>query len=499
MREPVTRLDDLTRRAAAADPDGVCVRTDRGDALTFAELERRVSGCAARIRSLVGGPGAVVAVTSVLHPDFAVAYFGTLRAGNVVVPVNPMLRAKGLAELVAASGARLVLTTPEIAEQLPGGVPTLDLGDRALWDSGPPADVLADLPAVGPDDVASVHFTSGTTGEPKGVRQTHRNLAVNAAQTVYAHGLDAGSVTLNHLPTYHPMHLNSALFAGAEQVLATDPDLAASLRTANEARATRYYSLPMRLSRLAVRADLPDLRLETVEAVFSGGSALPVPAARALSEHFGIPVLQGYGLAETAPMTHCGSRTRPKEGSCGPPVPGTECRIVDLTTGRALGPGGRGEIQVRGPQLMRGYLGEPDGAALDAEGWFATGDVGQVDEDGYLFVVDRLKDVFKCDNWLVSPQEIERVLLGHPDVVDCVVVDHPDEFSGAVAAALVVPRDGTGPEALGAIASDVNSGLPYYQHVRHIRAVDEIARSGGGKVRRQDLRRLFEILLTAGD
>ncbi|WP_328843062.1 class I adenylate-forming enzyme family protein [Streptomyces sp. NBC_00258] len=495
MREPVARLDDLTRQASVADPDGVAVRTDRGDSLTFAELERRVGGCATRIRSLAGGPGAVVAITSVLHPDFAVAYFGALRAGNVVVPVNPLLRAEGLARLVAASGAGLVLTTPEIAEQLGDGVPALDLGDRALWDAEPSADV----PAAGPDDVASVHFTSGTTGAPKGVRQTHRNLAVNAAQTVHAHGLDSSSVTLNHLPTYHPMHLNSALFAGAEQVLATDPDLAASLRTANEARATRYYSLPMRLSRLAVRPDLADLRLETVEAVFSGGSALPVPAARALGEHFGIPVLQGYGLAETAPMTHCGSRTRPKEGSCGPPVPLTECRIVDLTTGKALGSGERGEIQVRGPQLMKGYLGEPDGAALDSEGWFATGDVGQVDEDGCLFVVDRLKDVFKCDNWLVSPQEIERVLLGHPDVTDCAVVDHPDRFSGGVAAALVVTRSGEGQETLDAIAADVNSGLPYYQHIRHIRAVDEIARSGGGKIRRQDLRRLFDDLIATGD
>ncbi|MFC7259805.1 class I adenylate-forming enzyme family protein [Streptomyces lutosisoli] len=495
MREPVERLDDLPRRAAEADPDGVAVRTDRGDALTFGELERRVSGCAARIRSLAGGPGVVVAITSVLHPDFAVAYFGTLRAGNVVVPVNPFLRAKGLEALVAASGARLVLTTQEIAGQLGGGVPSLDIGDRALWDTEP----LADVPAVGPDDVASVHFTSGTTGDPKGVRQTHRNLAVNAAQTVHAHGLDSTSVTVNHLPTYHPMHLNSALFAGAEQVLATDPDLAASLRTANEARATRYYSLPMRLSRLAVRPDLAELRLETVRAVFSGGSALPVPAARTLGDHFGIPVLQGYGLAETAPMTHCGSRTHPKDGSCGPPVPLTECRIVDLTTGKALGPGERGEIQVRGPQLMKGYLGEPDGAAVDAEGWFATGDVGQVDEDGYLFVVDRLKDVFKCDNWLVSPQEIEQVLLAHPAVADGVVVDHPDEFSGAVAVALVVTRRPEEQEALDAIAADVNSGLPYYQHIRHIRAVPEIARSGGGKVRRQDLRRLFEDLLITSE
>lgn len=486
MREPVARLDDLPRRAAAVWGERTAIRTDCGDALTFAELERRVQGCATRIRELAGGPGAVVGVSSLLHPDFAVAYYGALRAGSTVIPVNPMLRAEGLARQAKAGAARLVVTTPELSAQVTGAA-VHDLGSGMLWKAAP-----SQAAPVGPEETATIHFTSGTTGEPKGVLQTHRNLSVNAAQTVHAHGLHAGSVTVNHLPTYHPMHLNAGLFAGAEQVLATDPDLAASLRTANEAGATRYYSLPMRLSRLAVRPDLAELKLTTVEAVFSGGAALPVPAARTLAEHFGIPVLQGYGLAETAPMTHCASMTRPKEGSCGTPVPGTECRIVDLATGGTLGPGERGEIQVRGPQLMKGYLGEPEGAALEPGGWLATGDVGLTDEEGHLFVVDRLKDVFKCDHELVSPQEIERTLLAHEAVADCVVVDLPDRFSGAVPAALVVLR-GTGclPEP-GAVAEKVNRRLAPHQRIRRIRAVAQIARSGGGKVRRQDLRRHFD-------
>ncbi|RMI36025.1 class I adenylate-forming enzyme family protein [Streptomyces triticirhizae] len=492
MRDPVSRLDDLPRIAARNHQDRVAVRTDRGESLTFGELERRVDACAARIAALTEGPGTVVALTSALHPDFVVAYYGALRAGRVVVPVNPMLRAEGLARLVAASGAALVLTVPEIAERLDTDVPAVDLADPSLVE-GPPGDRAP----VEPGDVACVHFTSGTTGAPKGVCQTHHNLAVNAAQTAHAHGLGPDSVTLNHLPTFHPMHLNAALFVGAEQVLATDPDLAASLRTANEVGAHRYYSLPMRLSRLAAHPELSTMRLTSVEAVYSGGSALPVAAASRLSEHFGIPVLQGYGLAETSPMTHCGDRSRPKPGSCGPPVPRTECRIVDLTTGKPVGTGERGEIQVRGPQLMKGYLGEPAGAAFDAEGWFATGDVGLVDEDGELFVVDRLKDVFKCDNELVSPQEVEGVLLRHPSVVDCVVVDHPDPFSGAVAAALVVAPKVPDQPALDAVAAEVNAELPSYQHIRHIRAVPEIARSGGGKVRRQELRQQLATLLTA--
>ncbi|MFC8518337.1 class I adenylate-forming enzyme family protein [Streptomyces sp. NPDC057257] len=492
MLDSVARLDDLPRRAAAVDPGGTAIRTDRGELLDFAELDRRVDRCAERVRSLVGGPGRIVAIASVLSPAFAVAYYGTLRAGNVVVPVIPLLREEGIAHLLAASGAELVIAPAALAGRLPAGVPVLGLDGEELWDAPP----LRSAPPVQPDDVATIHFTSGTTGAPKGVRQTHDNLAVNAAQTVWAHGLVSGSVTVNHLPTYHPMHLNSALHAGATQVLCTDPDLAASVHTANAARANVYYSLPMRLSRLAADPVLPGLRLKTVRAVFSGGSALPVSATRALSDQFGIPVLQGYGLAETSPMTHCDRPHRPKPGSCGPTVPGAECRIVDLVTRKLLEPGTRGEIQVRGPQLMRGYLGESDGSALDDEGWFNTGDVGYLDSDGYLFVVDRLKDVFKCDNWLVSPNEVERVLLGHPAVADCVVVDCPDRFSGAVAGALVVPKGVTGQSALEAIAAQVNEELPYFQRIRHIREVTEITRTGSGKVRRTELREFLQDLLT---
>ncbi|MGA5305647.1 class I adenylate-forming enzyme family protein [Nucisporomicrobium flavum] len=491
MREPVGRLDDLAR--ARGPGDRAAIRTGGGAALTYDELDRLVNGCAAYLSRVAPVPGSTIAVASVLDPAFAVAYYGVLRAGHVVMPLIPLLREDALAHQLAAARVSVLFAPAELAARVAGIRDRLPLLRTVLDLAG--EEVRSPLPDFTPapvpsDGLACVQFTSGTTGLPRGIRQTHRNLAVNAAQTVRAHQLHEGSVTLNHLPTYHPMHLNSALHAGATQVLCTDPDPIASVELAERVRATRYYGLPVRLARLAADPRLAGTRLRTVEAINSGGSALAVPVTRALSHHFGIPVLQGYGLAETSPMTHCDQPDRPKPGSCGPLVADTECRIVDLETGKELTPGERGEIQVRGPQLMAGYLDEPDGAALDAEGWFATGDVGYTDDDGYLFVVDRLKDVFKCDNWLVAPSELEAVLRRHPAVADCVVLDYPEPFSGAVAVALVVPRtgaDGTAAD-VSAVATEVNRDLPYYQWIRHVQAVPAIPRSPSGKVPRRQLR-----------
>ncbi len=231
--------------------------------------------------------------------------------------------------------------------------------------------------------------------------------------------------------------------------------------------------------------------MPTLRAVLSGGSALPGRTGEVLGAHFGVPVGQGYGLAETSPSTHFDTLDHPVAGSCGPPVPGTECRIVEPETRAVLPADTRGEIQVRGPQLMKGYLDPAAGApdAVDARGWFSTGDIGYADAEGRLFVVDRIKDVFKCDNWLVSPLEIESVLLRSPEIADCVVFDHPEETSGAVAHAWIVPRDDAVAGAdVDAAVRTANGKLPYYAHVRYLDVVERIPRSPTGKVQRRDLR-----------
>ncbi|WP_432158443.1 MULTISPECIES: AMP-binding protein [unclassified Streptomyces] len=495
------RVDDLLRRAAAAAPGHPAVRVG-DETVTYAELERLVERYAVGLRALLGGERSVVALTTTLDRYFAPAFFGVLRAGHVPALVNPLLREDGLAHVLGISAARAVLAPPELSDRLTAVrarlpelrhlVPT-HRPDGAGPD-GPPA--LGELPAGAPlpppdDDpeaVACVQFTSGTTGPPKAVLLSHRNLVVNAAQSAWAHGVDTGSVVFNYLPTFHLMHLTITVSTGSTLVLCAEPDPADALEAAARAGATHFYSLPVRLARLAVHPRLPELACPSLRAVLSGGSALPLTAVRALGEHFRVPVAQGYGLQETSPSTHFDVLAAPRPGSSGPPVAGTECRIVDVDSRRVCPVGEKGEIQVRGPQLMKGYLGRELSDDTDADGWFATGDIGRLDEEGRLYVVDRLKDVFKRDNWLVSPTEIERVLLRHPAVADCAVIDRPHPFSGAVAHGFVVLAEGARGTDPAALAAEVNAGLPYYEHLEHLDLTDRIPRSPTGKVLRQELR-----------
>jgi long-chain acyl-CoA synthetase len=470
------RIDALPRRAARQAPDRRAI-----GGLTYRELDERIDRFAAALGDLLGHSGAVVAVTSVLDPVFAVAYYGVARAGNVSVVVNPLLPGSALEYALRTSNAELAIVTPETAatlarDRLPA------LRHVILIDSVTElAGRGAPEPSTTMDSVASILFTSGTTGAPKAVPLTHRNLIVNAAQTAHAQGLDGTSVMLNYLPTFHTMHLNAAVCAMATQVLYAGNDVLGSLAAADKHRVTHYYSLPMRLATLATHPNLG--RLTTVTALLSGGSALPPATASALATALGVPVVQGYGLAEASPLTHFNAPSEPRAGSCGRPVAGTESRIVDIANRSVLPLGEVGELQVRGPQVMSGYLGAP--AELDEAGWLSTGDVGRLDADGFLYLVDRLRDVFKVDNFLVSPTELEGVVRQHPSVADCVVVDQPDPVHGALACALLVLRDNGVPDA---VAEFVNDRVPYYMHLRHVRVVDSIPRSRNGKVQRRDLR-----------
>jgi long-chain acyl-CoA synthetase len=261
--------------------------------------------------------------------------------------------------------------------------------------------------------------------------------------------------------------------AAVPQILHTGDDVSGSVRAASRHRVTHYYTLPMRLNLLAADPRLASLTLPSARGLLSGGSALPPGTAAALSSQFGVPVVQGYGLAEASPLTHFNSLAEPRPGSCGRPVAGTECRIV------------RGEVQVRGPQVMAGYLGVSGDDTVDGQGWLSTGDIGRLDSDGHLFLVDRLKDVFKCDNYLVSPGELEELLRRHPAVADCAVADRRDDIRGAVACGLVVLRSQVD---LGEIVRFVNTRVPHYMAVHALAAVEAIPRSPNGKISRRDVR-----------
>ncbi|OAP22619.1 MULTISPECIES: class I adenylate-forming enzyme family protein [Amycolatopsis] len=490
------RFDDLLRRAAAGAPGRIALRTPEEE-LTYGEFDRRVSGFAAALRQLAGAD-AVVALAMELSLSYPVALYGISRAGAVSALINPLLPADRLVALLHRADAAAVVVAPDLAVELRDQFPA----QYVLTHRDPDIDtgalptvhemtVRADdpVPAASEgvfDTAACLQFTSGTTGDPKICRLSHRNLVVNAAQTAYAHRLGGSSVVFNFLPTFHSMHLHISVTAAATHVLWPDPDILGAVAGAHRNSATHFYSLPVRLMRLAADPALGETKADALRAILSGGSAMSAGAIADLSAHFGVPVVQGYGLAETAPSVFLGNLDDPRPGSCGIPVPGAECRIVDVETRAVQRVGAKGEIQVRGPQLMLGYLGRPLGADVDAGGWFSTGDIGFLDAEGYLFVVDRLKDVFKVDNWLVAPSEIEEVLRQHPGVADCVVVDRPDEFSGAAAHGLVVAKD-PGADPAG-FAEFVNARVPYYERLRTVELVDRIPRSPIGKIQRRAVR-----------
>jgi long-chain acyl-CoA synthetase len=485
-------LDGLLTRAARRYPDRVALRTAHAT-VTFAQLDRRVNRLAAALSQRVGRM-AVIALAADLDVTFPVAYYGIVRAGGVVALVNPLLREELLARMLTGVGARAFVGGPPVTDRIRSisdRLPKLELVlTTGELDSLPIAESRPDDGARPVGDLAVIQFTSGTTRDPKAVMLTNAGLLSNADQIAHAHGLSPAAVTLNNLPTFHPMHLNSAVHAMAAQVLCPADDAAEAIAMANEHHATHYYSLPVRLARLARDPRLSQLHLSTVRAILSGGSALAPQAAVDLRDHFGIAVVQGYGLAEMSPLTHADDMDRPTIGSVGRPLALTECRVVDVLGRHPLPPGTRGEVQVRGPQRMSGYLDPDEPTGIDAQGWLSTGDVGQVDESGLLYLTDRLKDVFKCDNWLVAPSEIEAVLAEHPGVADCCVIDRPDELRGAVACAFVVAREGD--LAADEVTEFVNGKLPHYQHLHRVIVVEQIPRSPNGKILRRNLRQTME-------
>ncbi|MGR4884862.1 class I adenylate-forming enzyme family protein [Streptomyces sp. LARHCF249] len=523
---PELPLDALLRRAAVRDPGG-CAITAASGAVTFAELDDRADRYAACLEQRLGRRGARVGVANVLDADFAAAYYGTVRSGNTVVLVNPLIKEAGLVHVCATAEVELALVPTATAELLvkarerlpalaeiivtdaPDGVVPADTVPLAVAldrvaESRPTAAPGSGAAGAGSADLAAdacIQFTTGTTGLPRGVRLSHRNLVANAAQTAHAHGLGSDSVTLNHLPLFHVMHLNSAIYAGARQVLCNDPAPTAALELAAGSGATHFYGLPARLHQLAAAvraggqdgADLPappaGLRLQ---AVLSGGTALAPAATRQLQDWLGVPVVQGYGMAELSPLAHSQDPEHPLTGSVGAPVAGTECRIVDLAAREPVDVYSTGEVQVRGPQVMTGYLGDDGQGHLDAQGWFSTGDVGYVTPDGVLFLVDRLGDVFKYDNELVSPTAVERILADDPRVADCVVVGWPDPVHGALVWAGIVLREPTAPGLLDLVDSIVvraNERLAPFEQIRRVEVIDSVPRTPVGKPERRGLRR----------
>ncbi|MCX5303265.1 MULTISPECIES: long-chain fatty acid--CoA ligase [Streptomyces] len=505
----------MTRSVAAVLADSAERRPSHpalvcgAERISYAHLWDRARRYAAALRGQGIGPDDKVALLLPNTPEFAALYFAVLALGAVVVPVHTLLKPAEVSHLLRDSGARALVWAGTLPEETArdaeaAGALLLTVGEAPhgsvlLDERAEPIDTYAER---GPDDLAVVLYTSGTTGRPKGAMLTHGNVATNIAVTAvspFAFGED--DVLLGSLPLSHTFGqicgMAVTFYAGATLVVMERFEAHDALRLMHEHGCTVFMGVPtMYHALLAAIADgAPAPRLTRV---YSGGSALPVPVLDRVRAEFGCEVYEGYGLTETSPCVAYNQPGIPcKPGTVGLPIEGVQVAVADAEVeGRIelLKQGDIGEIVVRGHNVMAGYLGRPqETAEVLVDGWFRTGDMGVQDEDGYLTVVDRKKDMIVRGGYNVYPREVEDVLLGHPAVAAAAVVGVPSERHGEEVCAVVVVKPGQ--RAGGVLADEVvawsRAHMAAYKYPRRVEFVESFPLGSSGKVLKRELARRY--------
>ncbi|MBV9358050.1 MAG: 4-coumarate--CoA ligase family protein, partial [Chloroflexi bacterium] len=479
------------------------VDASSGRTLSYGQLAADVRRVAAGLAARGFGKGDVLGLYSPNLPEYAVVFHAVAILGGITTTVNPLYTADELARQLNDCHARLLVTVPSFLERAlaaAGQVPTVrDVIVIGEADRGTAyADLLSvtgEPPAVDIDpavDLIALPYSSGTTGLPKGVMLTHQNLVANVLQTLASGVSVEQDVGIAVLPFYHiygmvvVMGVNLAV--GATVVTMPRFELEPFLRTLQDAHVTKACLVPPIVLALAKHPAVDNYDLSSLERVLSGAAPMSMALEQACAARLGVVVSQGYGMTETSPVTHI-SPAEPalvRAGTVGLTAPNTETRIVDVSTGEDVGPDETGEIWVRGPQVMKGYLNHPQATAdmLDADGWLRTGDIGSMDADGYLTIVDRLKELIKYKGLQVAPAELEALLLSHPDVADAAVIPIPDEEAGEVPKAFVVRRTPVMSEELMAFVAE---RVAPHKRIRQLTFVDAIPKSASGKILRRVL------------
>jgi long-chain acyl-CoA synthetase len=476
--------------------DRVAVRQGQTN-MTYQALDEasaRVAGLLAT-RGLRPGGRVGVALPNVV--EFAVIYYGVLRAGGVVVPMNPLLKSREVAYYLRDSQADLIFVWHAMADEASGGA-ELEQVETVLVDPDGFDDVLALVPPI-PDvverhdeDTAVILYTSGTTGHPKGAELTHANLTRNTEIAVAdLLALSPDDVIFGGLPLFHSFGqtctLNAAIATGACLSLLPRFDPAQALALLTRDRITAFTGVPTMYGALLGHPDKAAYDLSALRVCISGGAAMPVEVMRGFESAFGCIVLEGYGLSETSPIAsfnHPDKQRKP--GSIGTPVRGVEMR-VENDEGEEVTQGEVGEIAIRGHNVMKGYWRRPDDTASAIhDGWFRTGDLGMVDKDGYFFIVDRKKDLILRGGYNVYPREIEEVLYEHPAVAEAAVigVPHPDLGEEVAAAVTLKPGATITAEEL---RDQVKSQVAAYKYPRHVWFVDALPKGPTGKIVKREI------------
>jgi long-chain acyl-CoA synthetase len=454
----------------------------------------------ARVAALLAGKGVTegdrVGIMLPNVPYFAVCYYGVLRAGGVVVPMNVLLKRREVAFYLRDPEAKLLFAWEGFADDAKAGAQ--EAGAECLVvKPGDFEEMLAgveprrDVADRDPDDTAVILYTSGTTGTPKGAELTHQNLLRNCEISRDMFGIGSEAVTLGALPLFHSFGqtcgMNATMAAGGTLTLIPRFEPGKALEIIQRDRVNVFEGVPTMYSAMFHCHDRDKFDTSTLQLCVSGGSAMPVELMRGFEDAFKCKILEGYGLSESSPVASFNRPDRErKPGSIGIPIDGVEMKVVD-DDGNDVPQGEVGEIVIRGHNVMKGYWNKPDATSETLrDGWLHTGDMANVDEDGYFFIVDRKKDLIIRGGYNVYPREIEEVLYEHPAVMEAAVIGVKDDKLGEEIGAAVTLKDGADASA-DELREFVKEQVAAYKYPRRVWFVDELPKGPTGKILKREI------------
>ncbi|MEH7085381.1 o-succinylbenzoate--CoA ligase [Neobacillus drentensis] len=498
----VLNLNENLKNSAARFPSNIAY-TFLNQSKTYAELDKVVDCVAAGLTSAGIKKGDKVALLLGNCPEFVTAYYGILRAGGVVVPINPTYTSGEISYILSNSHTKAVITDASLEstisllkeqlEHLKMVIYTESIKSELSWEIlfQETNDIFVS-PSIQEDDLAVILYTSGTTGKPKGAMLSHRNMASNAESNSRLTEFTEEDRIIAVLPMFHVFSLtvciNVPIACGGTIVIVPKFSPSEVINTIRREKATLFAGVPTMFSFMHQLPETTAEDLTSIRACFSGGSALPVELLHRFEEKYNVPILEGYGLSETAPTTAFNPlRGTRKPGSVGIDIPGVKNKVVD-PDGMEVPRGEVGELIVKGPNVMMGYLGMPEATSSALkDGWFYTGDLARMDEEGYIYIVDRKKDMIIVGGYNVYPREVEEVLYQHPAIVEAAVIGIMDNEFGEIVKAFVVSNDES--ITIDDVLHFCQDKLAKYKLPKQVEFMKELPKNSTGKI----LRRAFRV------
>ncbi|MBT6584840.1 MAG: AMP-binding protein, partial [Gammaproteobacteria bacterium] len=487
----VTITAHVLRRASAL-ADHVAIRDISGaSSYTFAQLSDAIHSLAGGLAERGISPGKVVGLMAPNLPEYAVVFHGVAVAGAAVSTINPTYGPQEVRHQLNDAGVSILFTVPMFVETALAAIEGTEttqvvvIGEPVSGTTGM-AELFANPIEQVPVDVAThtvvLPYSSGTTGLPKGVMLSHRNLVANIEQFLHAVHYQENEVALAALPFFHiygmQVLMNGLLSNGVTTVTMPRFDMAEALQAVQDFKVTRFFAVPPIVLGLANAPVVDEYDTSSIRQIFSGAAPLGAELAAQASARLGCEVVQGFGMTELSPVSHATVEGEYRPGTSGVTISNTESRIVDPDTGEDQPIGGRGELWVRGPQVMTGYLNNPTATAetVDADGWLHTGDIAIIDEYGHMTIVDRMKELIKYKGFQVAPAELEALLITHPKIADVAVIGIPNDEAGEIPKAFVTEAPGAS-ISLEEIQALVGDNLVSYKQIRELEVIDLIPKS----------------------